>query len=168
LYEEKIESFRNYCNKIWNVAKFTLMNLENADFNPADTDKGKIKFEEDDQQMLDHMSELIENTTRNMENFHFGVVAQSLYESLWHTFADEYIEKIKARTYTKDREGNPINTSPEAIESRKSALWTLWYCLDNYLRLLHPFIPFITERIWAEVPKTEDESETLMYAEWPR
>ncbi len=168
LFEEKIEGFRNYCNKIWNVSKFILMNLENAGFDPVGINKEDLKYADDDEKMLNHIQELIESSTKNMHNFNFGITAQNLYESLWHTFADEYIEKVKTRIYTKDREGNSINTSVEAQDSRKSALWVLWYCLDTYMRLLHPFIPFITEKIWGAIPKSVDEAETLMYAQWPR
>ncbi|MBD3362963.1 class I tRNA ligase family protein [Candidatus Dojkabacteria bacterium] len=167
LYEEKIESFRNYCNKIWNISKFTLMNIGDEQVQNFDPDEIGNNMEKDDKKMIKHIDKLIENSTRNMDNFNFGVVAQELYESIWHEFADVYLETIKPRIYTKDRKGNPINTSDEAQDSRKAALWTLWYCLDKYLRLLHPFIPFITEKIWQEFPKKEEESETLMYAKWP-
>ena len=165
LYEEKIQNFRNYCNKIWNVSKFTLMNLEG--FTALSIERPELPFEKEDLEMLEHIETLAADSTTRMESFNFGVAANELYESVWHTFADIYLEQVKQRIYTKDRDGNPINTSKEAQESRKAAQWVLWKSLDTYLRLLHPFIPFITERIWKAFPKVEGESSTLLYAQWP-
>jgi valyl-tRNA synthetase len=167
LYEEKIESYRNFCNKIWNLSRFILFNIENEELENVSYTDIKDNFQKDDQDILVHINNLIVNSTLNMEKFNFGVASFNLYESIWHEFADIYIEKIKSRIYTKDKEGNLINTKPEERESRKSALWTLWYCLSSYLKLLHPFIPFITEKIWQEMPKLDEESETLMYTKWP-
>jgi valyl-tRNA synthetase len=166
LYEEKIETFRNYCNKLWNMSKFVLMSLENSEFDVQKTEEYKKHVTPEDEVMINKIDMLRKKITYNMENFQFGVAVQDIYESSWHDFADIFIEQIKTRIYTKDKAGNPINTSPEAINSRLAALYTLWYCLTSYLKMLHPFIPFITEKIWQEIPKDPEESETLMYSTW--
>lgn len=166
LYEEKIETFRNFCNKLWNISKFVLMNLEDSKFEFAKVNDYKQAVTEEDKTMIEKVDALREKIAKNMENFQFGVAVQDLYESCWHEFADSYIEQIKSRIYTKDKQGNPINTSPEEVASRMAAMYTLWYCLTAYLKMLHPFIPFITDKVWKEVPKDEQDSETLMYSQW--
>lgn len=176
LFDEKIASYRNFCNKIWNASKFTLMNLEDAETDLTSfsrtgetikADSLEIKLEAEDIEMLDHMQQLIKDTTRRLDKFQFGIAAQELYDSFWHKLADEYIETAKQRLYTKDREGNPINTSEVSKQSRLAAQWTLFYSLESLLKMLHPFIPFITERIWQELPKHEHEAKTIMYSQWP-
>ncbi len=168
LYEEKIESFRNYCNKIWNISKFTLMNIESSEKEIYSLDPKDLLLESVDKDMIKHIDKLCKDTTRRMNKFNFGLAAEEIYKSIWHEFADIYLEQIKPRIYTKDKSGNPINTSAEAKQSREAALWTLWYSLDKYLRILHPFIPFLSEEIWQHFPKSDQESETLMYAKWPK
>ncbi len=167
LYEEKIANFRNFCNKIWNVSKFVIGMIDSENLLVHSFVRPSTGFNEDDNLMLEKIARLVHESTDRMEKFQFGVAASEIYESLWHEFADIYIEKVKTRTYTKDKEGKAINTSDEAQASREAALWTLWKCLDIYLRLLHPFAPFITDRIWQDFPKQEEESELLMYSRWP-
>ncbi|HEX9805097.1 MAG TPA: class I tRNA ligase family protein [Candidatus Dojkabacteria bacterium] len=167
LYEEKIASYRNFCNKIWNASKFSLMNMEDNFEKLKELTEPDLELHEDDIHMLEHIKKLGEETTTRMDKYYFGIAAQELYESFWHEFADIYLEKIKLRMYTKDKDGNAINQSESEKASRLAAQWTLMKTLDTYLRLLHPFVPFITERIWKELPKSGSESETIMYAEWP-
>ncbi|HEC64126.1 MAG TPA: hypothetical protein ENI23_02400 [bacterium] len=139
------------------------MNLE--DFKPMV--KSQKPMAKEDTKMLAHIKKLIKDTTRLIDDFHIGIAMQELYQSFWHTFADIYLEEAKPRLYTKDREGKPINQEGKDLESRKQAQYTLWYSLKTYLQLLHPFIPFVTEEIWKELPKEKDESETIMYSKWP-
>lgn len=167
LYEEKIASYRNFCNKIWNASKFALMNLEDTFDKLPELKRENMAFTKEDTELLEHLDNLIEDTTRRMDNFQFGIAAQELYESFWHKYADVYIETVKNRLYTKDREGNPINTSDKEKKSRLAAQWSIYNALETYLKLLHPFIPFITERIWKEIPKRDGEAKTLMYSHWP-
>ncbi|WKZ29945.1 MAG: valine--tRNA ligase [Candidatus Dojkabacteria bacterium] len=163
LDEEKLKGYRNFLNKLWNASKFSMMNL------PSDVAEwtDNFAFTEDDKAMLEKLNALIPQVAEKIQKFRFGIVSLDLYDSFWHDFCDVYLEAIKQRLYTKDREGNPINTSDEAVASRKAAQWTLWKALDTYLRLLHPYIPFITEYIWQSFPKKSGESETIMYATWP-
>lgn len=176
LYDEKIASYRNFCNKIWNASKFSLMNFEHPEVELTNINRKDnqlvigekiINLPQEDIDMLDHMQELITETTRRIDNFQFGIAAQELYESFWHKLADAYIETIKSRLYTKDKDGNPINNSDLEKDSRLAAQWTLYYVLEVYLKMLHPFIPFITEKIWQELPHSEDRAESIMYSEWP-
>ena len=168
LYEEKVSSNRNFCNKIWNASKFVLFNIEDSADSLINTNRTELNLDPDDTEMLTHITKLIEETTRRLEEFKFGIAADELYESFWHHFADVYLEKIKTRLYTKDREGNPMNTSEEELKSRFAAQWVILYALETYLKLLHPFIPFLTEKIWQSLPKKEGEAETIMYSAWPK
>lgn len=167
LYEEKISSNRNFCNKIWNASKFVLFNIEDSFDKLSEINREELSLTSDDESMLKHIDELIVETTRRLDEFKFGIAADELYESFWHYFADVYLEKIKTRLYTKDREGNPINTTQEEQNSRLSAQWVIYYSIETYLKLLHPFIPFITERLWGELPKKEGEAKSIMYTKWP-
>jgi valyl-tRNA synthetase len=167
LYEEKVSSNRNFCNKIWNASKFALFNIEDCGEKLINTNQTELNFTQDDKDMLEHIDKLAVETTRRLDEFKFGIAADELYESFWHYFADIYLEKIKTRLYTKDRDGNAINTSDEEMKSRFSAQWLILHSLETYLKLLHPFIPFLTEKIWQSLPKREGESESIMYSKWP-
>lgn len=164
---EKLEGYKRFLNKIWNASKFVLSNLDDVATSINEIKSSDLKFAKDDDTMRDHMNKLIQDSTTRIEKYNIGIAALELYESFWHTFADIYIEAAKPRLYIKDRDGNDINNTPEAKASRLSAQWTLYFTLKNYLKLLHPFIPFITEKIWQEMPKTDGESKTIMYAKWP-
>ncbi|MBN1915685.1 valine--tRNA ligase [Candidatus Dojkabacteria bacterium] len=156
---EKIKGNRNFLNKIWNASKFSLMNLE--DFDPNE----KIEItNEEDKKFIEEIKNLTKETTNHLEKFRPGLAAADIYDHFWHTFADIYIETAKPRLYTKDKEGKPINQEGESLKRRKSAQYTLWSSLKTYLQLLHPFIPFITEAIWQELPKQKGEKETIMYS----
>lgn len=168
LYEEKISSNRNFCNKIWNATKFVLFNIEDTSSNLVTLNKEDLQLTQDDTELLEELAKLTADTTRRLTEFQFGIAADELYESFWHNFADIYLEKIKTRLYTKDREGNAINTSPDEQESRKAAQWVILNAIETYLKLLHPFMPFLTEKLWQELPKREGESETIMYSQWPK
>ena len=167
LYEEKIASNRNFCNKIWNASKFVLMNIADDGSSLINMDKDQLALQVEDKNFLEHLQNLVSETKRRLDEYMFGIAADALYDSFWHEFADIYLETIKTRLYTKDRDGNLINTSPEEIAARQSAQWMILKALETYLKLLHPFIPFITEKIWQELPKPDGESETIMYSSWP-
>lgn len=167
LFEEKIAANRNFSNKIWNVTKFVLSNIEDNAEDLLTLNRDVLKFTQEDLAFLTDLENLTKDTTRRILGFQFGVASEELYESFWHKFADIYLEQIKTRLYTKDREGNPINTSTIEQEGRLAAQWVLYHSLETYLKLLHPFIPFITEKAWLELPKCEGESETIMYSQWP-
>lgn len=165
---EKLEGYKRFLNKIWNAAKFVLMNLTDLPDNFFDLTSKDLQFPpERNLNIKEHLAKLKTETTRRLDSFLLGLAAQDLYDSFWHTFADIYLEEVKEYLYTKDKDGNPINTSDEAKAFRLATQWSLYHTFKTYLLLLHPFIPFITERIWKELPKAKGESESIMYAKWP-
>jgi len=159
----KLEGYRKFLNKIWNATKFILNSV--SDFEDiAEIDREKLKFEEIDSKMITAVEQLAVQVGKAIENFKFGLVALDLQQSFWHDFCDVYIEAVKNRLYTKDREGNSIAYN---VDSRRASQWTLWYCISIYLQLLHPYIPFITEELWAYLPKIKGENKSIMYSKFP-
>lgn len=157
---ETLKTFRNFNNKIWNASKFVMGNLEGFEesgvyqdlfeINSAEEFKvksEKLKLEEDDKKMLEHLIKLESDWNKDFEKFRFGKVTEDLYASFWHEFCDIYIEKTKSRVW-KDKETGEYKSTPE---SRLTAQSILYYSLKSYLKMLHPFIPFITEEIWQHL-----------------
>ena len=149
-YWERVESTRNFANKLWNASRFVLMNLEGFDqeFKPTKED-----YTLADQWILSRYAKTAQDVTNNLEKFELGEAARALYDFIWNEFCDWYIELAKARLYNK-----------EEIEQRKTAQYVLCYVLEHTLRLLHPFMPFITEEIWQHIPH---EGKSIMVAQWP-
>ncbi|SDE74185.1 valine--tRNA ligase [Sporomusa acidovorans] len=150
-YWERVESSRNFANKIWNASRFVLMNLEGFDSNfKPDANQFTLA----DRWILSRYNATILDATRNLEHFELGEAARLIYEFIWDEFCDWYIELAKSRLYNKD----------EAV-SRKVAQYVLSFVLSNTLKLLHPFMPFITEAIWQNLPH---RGISIMTATWPR
>lgn len=149
-YWERVESSRNFANKLWNASRFVLMNLEgfSADVRPKDE-----QYTLADQWILSRYIHTVGDVTRNLERFELGEAARVLYEFIWNEYCDWYIELAKKRLYNK-----------EDTVSRAAAQYILWYVLENTLKLLHPFMPFITETIWQHLPH---EGKSIMVAAWP-
>jgi len=158
----RFEMGRNFCNKLWNAARFALMNLEDLeDLSPVDA--SELEFE--DRWILSCLSRTIEDLTANLEGYHFHAAAHLLYDFAWHNLCDWYLEAIKPRLYGS-RPG-----------SKRVAQKVLAAALGALLRMLHPFIPFITEEIWHHlgelVPdrgifEPREAGETIVLAEWPQ
>ncbi len=127
----------------------------------------KLDLEGADASMLIAMKEIETSVNLHLDNFRPGMAAEELIQHFWHVFADIYVEQVKGRLFQVDREGNPINRDAAAQESRNKALATLSYCGLSYLKLMHPFIPFITEKVWSYYPENLRESKSIMYAVWP-
>lgn len=163
---EKLAGNRNFLNKLWNASRYVFFATSDLE-KPWELAEKDLVFTEDDQKMLADARTIAAQVEEKIKKFRFGLVAVDLIQSFWHTFCDTYIEQVKNRLYTKDKEGNPINTSPAEIASRKAGRWTLWYVLGIYMKLLHPYVPFITEYLWESYPKSPEENETIMYAKWP-
>jgi valyl-tRNA synthetase (EC 6.1.1.9) len=145
---EKVEASRNFGNKIWNASRFILMNLQNLQIdNPR---KGSLDLA--DRWIISKYNRLVEEVTDNLEKFELGIAVQKLYDFIWSEFCDWYIELTKPRLYSQDD------------TERETALYTLTYILSNTLKLLHPFMPFITEEIWQHLPH---EGESIMISPWP-
>ena len=139
LAEERIAGYRNFCNKVWNAARFTLMNLEG--FNPDTIRYEDLQLSESDKWILHRLNETIRDTDQALAEYRFNEAAMGLYQFTWSEFCDWYLELSKRDLYG----GDP--------ERKSMAQYVLWYTLDHLLRLLHPFMPFITEEIWQALPK---------------
>ena len=135
---DRVVATRNFANKLWNASRFMLMNLEGFD-------KGFVPEEGDytlaDKWILSRFAKTAQGVTANLEKFELGEAGRLIYEFIWNEFCDWYIELAKARLYDK-----------ENIRPRQTAQYVLGYVLERTLRLLHPFMPFITEEIWQHIP----------------
>ncbi len=145
---ERIEANRNFANKIWNASRFVLMNL--TDETPYMFDSAKLELP--DKWILTRYNRLVREVTDNIDHYELGVAAQKLYDFIWDDFCDWYIELVKPRL-------------SDGAENRETAERVLCYVLSNTLKLLHPFMPFITEEIWQTLPH---EGESIMISEWPK
>ena len=149
-YWERVEASRNFANKVWNASRFIMMNLEGMEVTkPAISDLAP-----EDKWILSAVNTLTKDVTENMDKFELGIAVQKVYDFIWDEFCDWYIEIAKVRTYKKDEDARAAN----------SALWTLRTVLGQALKLLHPYMPFITEEIYCTLCP---EEETIMLADWP-
>ena len=149
---EKVEAYRNFANKIWNASRFAFMNLE--DFNEKEKNLGSLQLTTADHWILSRYEHTAHEVTRFLERYDIGEGARILYDFIWSEFCDWYIELVKPRLYGKHGE-----------ESRYVAQYILWYVLKNTLQLLHPYMPFITEEIWQNLPH---DGPSIMVAPWPQ
>ena len=145
---EKVEANANFTNKIWNSARFVLMNLK------IDTCRLPDKLETEDKWIVSKFNTLVKEVTENLDRYELGVAAAKVYEFIWDYFCDWYIEFVKPRLFE----------SNENEATKESAQYVLCWVLSNTLKLLHPFMPFITEEIWQTLPH---EGESIMVADWP-
>jgi len=145
-YTERCEAMRNFANKIWNASRFLMMNLT--------IDKCELpgKLELEDKWILSKLNSLIPDVTENMDKYELGVAAQKVYDFIWDSYCDWYIELTKSRLQGEDE------------DSKVRAQQVLCYVLTQILKLLHPFMPFITEEIWQALPH---EGDFLMLQQWP-
>jgi len=153
LAEERIAGYRNFANKIWNAARFTMMNLEG--FDPATVNESELELANADRWILFRLNEAARETDEALAGYRFNDAAAALYRFTWSEFCDWYIELIKDDLYR----GTP--------ERKRTAQYVVWLTLERLLRLLHPFMPFITEEIWQALPKRSTESASIMRAEYP-
>ena len=148
-YVERCEAMRNFANKLWNASRYVLMNLGEDAKNEL---PALSKLEIADKWVLSKLNSLISEVTENMDKYELGVAIQKIYDFIWDTYCDWYIELTKARLYSED------------ADRKQTAIQVLVYVLDQVLRLLHPFMPFVTEEIWQSLPH---EGEALIVAKWP-
>lgn len=149
-YWERVEASRNFANKVWNASRFIMMNMEGMEVPGEMPDN----LEPADKWILSEVNTLAKDVTENMDKYEMGIAVQKVYDFIWDEFCDWYIEITKARTYRKE----------ENAESAGAAFWTLKTVLTEALKLLHPFMPFITEEIFCTLHPAE---ETIMLADWP-
>ncbi|QJW45897.1 valine--tRNA ligase [bacterium BFN5] len=149
-YWERVEASRNFANKLWNASRFVLMNLAGFDesYKPA-----AKQFTLADRWILSRYTKTINEVTRNLERFELGEAGRVLYEFIWNEFCDWYIEMAKPRLYNKEDQ-----------DSRATAQYVLWVVLQDTLKLLHPFMPYITEEIWQHLPH---QGISIMVSRWP-
>ena len=147
-YWERIEASRNFANKVWNASRFIMMNIEKAE----DREVSIEELTDADKWIISKMNTLIKEVTDNMEKYELGVAVQKLYDFIWEEFCDWYIEMVKPRLYNDDD------------TTKGAALYTLKTVLINSLKLLHPYMPFITEEIFCNL---QDEEESIMISSWP-
>ena len=147
-YYERVEASRNFANKIWNASRFIMMNMEKAS-----TDNVSLEdLTMTDKWILTKCNSLIEEVTENLDRYEMGIALQKVYDFVWEEFCDWYIEMVKPRLWD---DGN---------KSQAAAIWTLKTVLIESLKLLHPFIPFVTEEIFCNL---QDEEESIMVSAWP-
>ncbi|MBR1669667.1 MAG: valine--tRNA ligase [Butyrivibrio sp.] len=151
-YNERVENSRNFANKVWNASRFIMMNMdENA---PSAIHRDMpASLEAADHWILSRLNRTVKEVTDNMEKFELGIAVQKVYDFIWDEFCDWYIEMVKPRLYNSDD-----------VSSRNAALWTLQRVLIDSLKLLHPYMPFITEEIFCTL---QDEEESIMISDWP-
>ncbi|MDO4292598.1 MAG: valine--tRNA ligase [Eubacteriales bacterium] len=148
-YMERVEANRNFANKVWNASRFILMNMEGKEI-PAGA---AAHLEPADKWILSRLNRVVKEVTDNMESFELGVAVQKVYDFIWDEFCDWYIEMVKPRLYATDD-----------ADSQAAALWTLKTVLIDALKLLHPYMPFITEEIFCTL---QNEEESIMISSWP-
>ncbi len=146
-YYEKVEANRNFANKIWNASRFIMMNMEEGE------EKKEVVLEPADKWIFSKLNQLIKEVTDNMEHFELGIAVQKVYDFIWDEFCDWYIEMVKPRLYNFENQ-----------QSKDAALFTLKTVLLHGLKLLHPYMPFITEEIFCTLQR---EEESIMISKWP-
>lgn len=148
-YWERVEASRNFANKVWNASRFIMMNLEKAEV-PSAMPEELLTIA--DKWILSRVNDLAVQVTENLDKYELGIAVQKVYDFIWEEFCDWYIEMVKPRLYSA------------GDETKGAALWTLKTVLGNALKLLHPYMPFITEEIYCTLNPEED---TIMTASWP-
>ncbi len=149
-YYERVENSRNFANKVWNASRFIMMNMSGKTvIKPSANELAPV-----DKWILSKLNTLVKDVTDNMENFELGIAVQKVYDFIWDEFCDWYIEMVKPRLYNSDD-----------TASQNAALWTLKTVLLDALKLLHPYMPFITEEIFCTL---QSEEESIMISQWPQ
>ena len=174
--EDRLESCRNFANKLWNASRFVIMNLLDEEGNFKEmakccknccgkacgdvTDFSNIALKDEDKWIINKVNGTVEYVTAALEKYDLALAGQKIYDLIWNEYCDWYIELVKARLWGDDE------------EDKKVARFTLVMCLKNMLKLLHPFMPFITEEIWGYLPHGEEQADNpnnyLMKSTWPK
>ncbi len=155
---DKIESARNFANKLWNASRFVIMNLQDEEGNFLEMENGNIdpaKLRDEDKWLLSRINNTSRYVTKTMEKFDLGLAGQRVYELIWNEYCDWYIEIVKGRLYGDDE------------EDKKVCRYVLTKGLKDMLKLLHPYMPYITEEIFSYLPKEKGEK-LLINASWPQ
>ena len=173
--EDRLESCRNFANKLWNASRFVIMNLQDEEGNFKEmakccenccgkacgdvTDFSNIALKDEDKWMISRVNDAVEYVTNALEKYDLALAGERIYDLIWNEYCDWYIELVKARLWGDDE------------EDKKVVRFTLVMCLKNMLKMLHPFMPFITEEIWSKLPHGEEQADNpenfLIKANWP-
>ena len=148
-YWERVENSRNFANKVWNASRFIMMNIEKA------AQSGEVALDRltmADKWIVSKVNTLTREVTENLDKYELGIALQKVYDFIWEEFCDWYIEMVKPRLYN------------EEDDTKAAAIWTLKHVLIQALKLLHPFMPFISEEIFCNL---QEEEETIMVSQWP-
>ena len=148
-YWERVENSRNFANKVWNASRFIMMNIEKA------AQSGEVALDRltmADKWIVSKVNTLTREVTENLDKYELGIALQKVYDFIWEEFCDWYIEMVKPRLYN------------EEDDTKAAAIWTLRHVLIQALKLLHPFMPFISEEIFCNL---QEEEETIMVSQWP-
>ena len=148
-YWERVENSRNFANKVWNASRFIMMNMEGKEITKPDA----ADLQPVDKWILSKLNETVKEVTANMESFELGIAVQKVFDFIWEEFCDWYIEMVKPRLYNTDD-----------AKSQNAALYTLREVLIDALKLLHPYMPFVTEEIFCTLQSEED---SIMISAWP-
>ena len=147
---QKVLAYKKFANKLWNITRFIMAETKSS------TLKNKPPITADDQKLLDELSSFVKDTTDDMENMRFHLASEKIYHYVWHRLADSLLEESKEILNDAEHSG---------LESRR---WTLLYILSTSLKLLHPFMPFITEEIWEIMNKNDNDASLLIIEPWPK
>ena len=160
-YWERVEASRNFANKVWNASRFIMMNMaqmEEQGLNPRVLEVDESTLKQEDRWILSKANALVRDVTDNLERFEMGIAADKIYDFIWEEFCDWYIEMVKPRLYGED------------AATKTAAIWTLREVLTTALKLLHPYMPFVTEEIFCTLKEAEgvlSQNESIMISEWP-
>ena len=146
---ERVEASRNFANKLWNATRFVIMNLGES---TIDETSARKALKEEDKWVISRINDVAKEVTENLNKFEIGIAGQKIYDFAWNEYCDWYIEMVKPRLYGEDG------------ESKDTARYVLLYALKNILKLLHPFMPYITEEIWRHLPNVDS---SLIVSQWP-
>lgn len=151
-YMERVEFARNFANKLWNASRFVFMNYDEELMNGVTREDVKANLTLADKWIISRANNIVKEVSANMDKFELGMALQKAYDFTWSEYCDWYIEMVKPRLYGED------------VEAKKAALYTLTYVLEKVLKLLHPFIPFITEEIYNHLPTVDG---MIIVSQWP-
>ncbi len=151
-YMERVEAARNFANKLWNASRFVFMNIDEEIMNGVTRESVEANLTIADKWIISRANNVVKEVIDNMDKFDLGIAAQKIYDFAWTEYCDWYIEIVKPRLYGDD------------VEAKKAALYTLTYVLETILKLLHPYMPFITEEIYTYLPTVEG---SIVIANWP-
>ncbi len=157
-YWERVEASRNFANKVWNASRFILMNMDQMGEDACVASVDKASLTQADKWILSKMNSVAKDVSDMLDKFELGIAAQKIYDFIWEELCDWYIEMVKPRLYGDD------------TETKKAAIWTLRSVLTDALKLLHPYMPFLTEEIFCNLKDAEgilESNESIMISKWP-